>query len=106
MMPATVLHEKWILLNDQCRARINFDLQHLQAFVAVAERGSCRAAVAHIHRSPAALSHRINRLETILGNRLFNRTTCQVARTSLGRILPGLTLRRPSIERSLSLLTH
>ncbi len=67
-------------------ARINFDLQQLQAFVAVAERGSFRAAADHIHLSPPALSRRIDRLETILGSRLFHRTTREVELTSLGRV--------------------
>ena len=56
-------------------ARINFDLQQLEAFIAVAERGSFRAAAEHIHLSPPALSRRIDKLEVILGARLFTRTT-------------------------------
>lgn len=56
-------------------ARINFDLQQLEAFVAVAERGSFRSAADHIHLSSPALSRRIDKLETILGARLFNRAT-------------------------------
>lgn len=67
-------------------ARINFDLQQLQAFVAVADRGSFRAAADHIHLSAPALSRRIDKLETILGARLFNRTTRAVELTPLGRV--------------------
>lgn len=67
-------------------ARINFDLQQLQAFVAVAERGSFRAAADSIHLSAPALSRRIDKLETILGVRLFNRTTREVELTGLGRV--------------------
>ena len=66
-------------------SRINFDLDQLQAFVAVAERGSFRAAAEQIHLSAPALSRRIERLETSLGARLFNRTTREVELTSLGR---------------------
>jgi DNA-binding transcriptional LysR family regulator len=66
--------------------RINFDLQQLQAFIAVAERGSFRAAAEHIHLSPPALSRRIEKLESIIGARLFNRTTREVELTSLGRV--------------------
>ncbi|WP_294771335.1 LysR family transcriptional regulator [uncultured Rhodoferax sp.] len=66
-------------------ARINFDLQQLQAFVAVAERGSFRAAAEEIHLSSPALSRRIERLESILGAKLFNRTTRDVRLTPLGR---------------------
>ena len=67
-------------------ARINFDLQQLEAFVAVAERGSFRAAADHIHLSAPALSRRIDKLETILGARLFNRTTRDVELTALGSV--------------------
>lgn len=67
-------------------ARINFDLQQLEAFTAVAERGSFRAAADHIHLSAPALSRRIDKLETILGARLFNRTTRDVELTPLGRV--------------------
>ncbi|MEN9537967.1 MAG: hypothetical protein RLZZ126_202 [Pseudomonadota bacterium] len=66
--------------------RINFDLQQLQAFVAVAERSSFRAGADHIHLSAPALSRRIEKLETILGARLFNRTTRDVELTPLGRV--------------------
>ena len=66
--------------------RINFDLQQLQAFIAVAERGSFRSAADHIHLSPPALSRRIEKLESILGTRLFNRTTREVELTSIGRV--------------------
>lgn len=66
--------------------RINFDLQQLQAFVAVAERGSFRAGADHIHLSAPALSRRIDKLEKILGARLFNRTTREVELTPLGRV--------------------
>lgn len=67
-------------------ARINFDLQQLQAFVAVCERGSFRAAAEHIHLSAPALSRRIEKLETILGARLLNRTTRDVEITPLGQV--------------------
>jgi DNA-binding transcriptional LysR family regulator len=67
-------------------ARINFDLQQLHAFVAVAERRSFRAAAEHINLSAPALSRRIDKLETILGARLFNRTTRDVELTPLGRV--------------------
>jgi DNA-binding transcriptional LysR family regulator len=67
-------------------ARINFDLHQLDAFVAVAECGSFRAAADHIHLSAPALSRRIDTLETILGARLFNRTTRTVELTPLGKV--------------------
>ena len=51
-------------------ARINFDLQELQAFVAVAERASFRAAAEDLNLSQPALSRRIEKLEDLLGARL------------------------------------
>lgn len=65
--------------------RINFDFEQLRAFVAVAERGSFRAAAEQIFLSPPALSRRIASLETSLGVRLFNRTTREVELTGPGR---------------------
>jgi DNA-binding transcriptional LysR family regulator len=65
---------------------INFDLQQLQAFIAVAERGSFRAAAEEIHLSPPAMSRRIEKLESIIGTRLLNRTTREVELTSAGRV--------------------
>jgi len=65
--------------------RINFNLQELQAFIAVAERGSFRAAADEIHLSAPALSRRIERLESALGVRLINRTTREVELNGLGR---------------------
>ncbi len=67
-------------------ARINFDLQELQAFVAVAERGSFRAAAEDLFLSQPALSRRIDKLEKLLGVRLLERTTRQVSLTHLGRV--------------------
>ncbi|HEX7747450.1 MAG TPA: LysR family transcriptional regulator [Bordetella sp.] len=66
-------------------ARINFDLQELQAFVAVADRLSFRAAAEDLHISPPALSRRIEKLESTLGVKLFERSTRHVALTSVGR---------------------
>lgn len=68
-----------------CVSRINFDLQQLQAFVAVADKGSFRGAADHIHLSPPALSRRVERLEEMLGARLFHRTTRDVKLTRVGQ---------------------
>jgi DNA-binding transcriptional LysR family regulator len=66
--------------------RINFDLQELQAFVAVAERSSFRAAAEDLHLSQPALSRRVDKLEHTLGARLLDRTTRHVALTNVGRV--------------------
>lgn len=66
--------------------RINFSLQELQAFVAVAERSSFRAAADDMHLSQPALSRRIESLESVLGARLLERTTRRVCLTNVGRV--------------------
>ena len=70
---------------NRCVQRINFDLQQLQAFVAVADKGSFRAAAEHIHLSAPALGRRIERLEELLGARLFQRSTRKVQLTRVGQ---------------------
>jgi len=65
--------------------RINYDFQELRSFVAVADLGSFRAAAEELAISSPALSRRIDRLETMLGTRLLERTTRRVALTNVGR---------------------
>lgn len=65
---------------------INFDLNDLQAFRAVAELGSFRKAAEAVSISQPALSRRIDKLEEALGVRLFERTTRSVALTTVGRV--------------------
>lgn len=64
---------------------MNFSLDDLRAFVAVAERSSFRAAADAIHVSQPAISRRIDKLEESLGLRLFDRTTRSVELTAVGR---------------------
>jgi DNA-binding transcriptional LysR family regulator len=66
-------------------SRINFGLDELQAFVAVAEKASFRAAAEELCLSQPALSRRIDKLETSLGARLLERTTRRVSLTNVGR---------------------
>lgn len=66
-------------------ARMNFDLAELQAFVAVADQQSFRAAADALHLSQPALSRRIDKLEAALGTPLLARTTRRVALTATGR---------------------
>jgi len=65
--------------------RINYDLHDLQAFVAVAERGSFRQAADDLFLSQSALSRRIDKLEESLGVKLFERTTRRVRLTNVGQ---------------------
>ena len=64
---------------------INFDLNDLQAFRAVAELSSFRKAAEAIHISQPAFSRRIDKLESALGVRLLDRTTRRVGLTAVGR---------------------
>ncbi|MDM0114362.1 LysR family transcriptional regulator [Variovorax sp. J22R133] len=64
---------------------INFNLNDLQAFRAVAELSSFRKAADALHVSQPAFSRRIEKLEEALGVRLLERTTRRVSLTSVGR---------------------
>lgn len=65
----------------------NVNTKLLQTFLAVAERGSFRAAAIAVHRSHSAVSAQVIQLETQLGVRLFERTTRSVSLTDEGRLL-------------------
>lgn len=64
---------------------INFDLNDLLAFRAVAELGNFRKAAESVHLSQPAFSRRIDKLEQALGVRLLERTTRRVGLTTVGR---------------------
>lgn len=57
----------------------------LQAVLAIARRGSFRAAALELDASTTALSNAVGKLERELGVRLFNRTTRSVSLTDAGR---------------------
>ena len=61
-------------------------LRELEAVLAIARRGTFRAAAIECGVSSTALSHLIVKLETSLGVRLFNRTTRSVSLTQAGRL--------------------
>jgi DNA-binding transcriptional LysR family regulator len=64
-----------------------FDVDLLRTFVAVVEAGSFTKAAATVHRSQAAVSMQIKRLEGMLGTTLFARDTRNLALTRPGNTL-------------------
>lgn len=64
---------------------INFDLNDLRAFRAVAELTNFRRAAVSVHLSQPAFSRRIDKLEQALGVKLLTRTTRRVELTAVGR---------------------
>jgi DNA-binding transcriptional LysR family regulator len=64
-----------------------FDLDLLRSFVAVADAGSFTRAAVTVHRSQAAVSMQIKRLEQMLGTTLFTRDTRNLALTRPGNTL-------------------
>jgi DNA-binding transcriptional LysR family regulator len=64
-------------------------LIELDAVLAIARRGSFRAAALELDMSTTALSTAIGKLERALGVRLFNRTTRSVSLTDAGRRFVG-----------------
>ncbi|GGD15777.1 LysR family transcriptional regulator [Franconibacter pulveris 1160] len=64
---------------------VNFDLNDLYAFRALVEYGNFRLAAESICLSQPALSRRIDKLESALGLKLFERTTRRVTLTLKGQ---------------------
>ena len=68
---------------------MRLDILGLQAFLAIAERGSFHKAAAHLGITQTALSHRLRKFEDYLGVTLLQRTTRQVSLTPTGlELLP------------------
>ncbi|WP_022706374.1 LysR family transcriptional regulator [Paracoccus zeaxanthinifaciens] len=81
---------------------MNIDLEDLRAFVATADMQSFRAAAEAINLSQPALSRRIQKLETVLGVMLLERTTRRVSLTAVGRdFLPRARRLLDDLETSL-----
>jgi len=73
------------------------DLADLNAFVAIADQRSFRAAASRLGVTPSALSHTMRQMEERLGVRLLHRTTRSVSLTDAGRRL--LEQLRPAIDQ-------
>jgi DNA-binding transcriptional LysR family regulator len=65
----------------------------MQAFDAAVALGSFKAAAAALHLTPSAVSHRVRRLESVLGSRLFERSFRRVKPTPAGEALSAMTSR-------------
>lgn len=61
--------------------RINYDFSDLEAFLAVKETGSFHLAAARLNLSQSAITRRVQKLETALDSKLFERTTRAVRPT-------------------------
>ncbi|WP_414450055.1 LysR substrate-binding domain-containing protein [Burkholderia sp. 22PA0099] len=67
------------------------DIELLRTFHAVARLGKFRAAAEFVHKSPAAVSIHIQRLEAVAGGRLLERDNQRVTLTALGKRLLSRT---------------
>lgn len=65
------------------------DIDLVRTFHTVARLGKFSAAAEHLHKSPAAVSVHIQRLETLAGGRLLERDNQSVTLTPLGERLLG-----------------
>lgn len=77
----------------------------LEAFRAVAQQGSIRAAAASLQLEPSTVSHQLKAFEKDLGTALFVRTTRSVSLTDAGRVLlqsalPAMTQLEDALDRS------
>ena len=77
-------------------ARVNVELRHLRAFVAVAEELNFTRAAQRLHLAQQALSKQIAQLEERVGTPLVERTTRKVALTPAGVAL--LEQARPLLQ--------
>jgi DNA-binding transcriptional LysR family regulator len=64
---------------------MKIDTLGVQAFIAIADQGGFQKAAATLHITQAALSRRLQNIESFLGVQLVERTTRSVALTPLGR---------------------
>lgn len=79
------------------------DIELVRTFHAVARSGRFKAAAEQLHKSPAAISVHIQRLEAVAGGRLLDRDNQSVSLTPLGkRLLVSTTELLSTHDRVLS----
>ena len=66
---------------------MRISIEDLRAYTMVVATGSFSAAANKLYISPPALTRRIQKIEAVVGERLFERTTHTVALTSTGKAL-------------------
>jgi DNA-binding transcriptional LysR family regulator len=71
----------------------NLDIDLLRTFVAVADSGSFTAAGELVSRTQSAVSLQVKRLEEVVGQRVFERTSRSLALTAAGEMLLGYARR-------------
>ncbi len=72
---------------------MNFPIEFLQTFVAIADTGSFTRAASEVHRTQSAVSMQVKRLEEIVGRPLFVREGRSMALTPEGEVLLGYARR-------------
>ena len=83
--------KQWIIDNYQAvfdnegMALTRYTIRQIEAFIAINERGSFAAAAQQLGLTPQAVSQLVAELENVLGFRVFDRTTRQVALSSAGQ---------------------
>ena len=65
----------------------DLDINLLRAFVAVVDSGSFTAAASTVGRTQAAVSQKMTRLESLVGSRIFERSSRSLTLTQTGERL-------------------
>src|SRR5262245_14905926 len=74
-------------------ASANLEIDLLRSFAAVADTGSFTAAAEVVSRTQSAVSVQVKRLEDIVGQRVFERSSRSLALTPAGETLLGYARR-------------
>lgn len=77
------------------------DLELIKTFLTVIETKGFKAAAEQLHKTPAAISQQIKRLEDILGHRVLERSNQGISLTSAGEVLKDKGQRLMSLNYEL-----